>query len=54
VDELRAKGMTLHIQTPEESAVWKAAMQPPVVEAFLRSAGDGGRRALDLLGQLTA
>lgn len=54
VDELRAKGMTLHIQTPEESAVWKAAMQPPVIEAFLRSAGEGGRRALDLLGQLTA
>lgn len=54
VDELRAKGMTLHIQTPEESAAWKAAMQPPVIEAFLRSAGDGGRRALDLLGQLAA
>jgi C4-dicarboxylate-binding protein DctP len=54
VDELRAKGMTLHIQTPEEAAVWKAAMQPPVIEAFLRSAGDGGRRALDLLGQIAA
>ncbi|MCK8785800.1 TRAP transporter substrate-binding protein DctP [Roseomonas sp. NAR14] len=50
--ELRAKGMTIHEQTPAESEAWKAAMQPPVIQAFLRQAPEGGRRILDLLGAL--
>lgn len=52
VTELRERGMTLHMQTPEESATWSAAMQQPVVDAFLRMAPEGGKRALDLLQQL--
>jgi C4-dicarboxylate-binding protein DctP len=54
VGELRAKGMTIHEQTAEEQAAWKAAMQPPVLDAFRRAAPDGGQRILDLLGALTA
>jgi C4-dicarboxylate-binding protein DctP len=54
VGELRAKGMTIHVQTPEEQATWRAAMQPPVIEAFRRAAPEGGGRILDLLGALSA
>lgn len=49
---LRERGMTLHIQTPEEAAAWRAAMQPPVLQAFLRAAPEGGQRALDLFQAL--
>ena len=52
LEELRARGMVLHLQTPEETEAWRAAMQPPVVEAFLRQAPEGGRRVLDLLQAL--
>lgn len=48
-DELRAKGMTIHMQTPEEAAQWRAQMQPPVIEAFLKFAPEGGQRVIDLL-----
>jgi C4-dicarboxylate-binding protein DctP len=44
--------MTLHIQTDAEVAAWRAAMQPPVLEAFLRLAPDNGRRAIELLRAL--
>lgn len=52
VGELRARGMTIHQQTPAETAAWKAVMQKPVIDAFLRVAPEGGQRALDLLAQL--
>ena len=52
VGELRAKGMTIHEQTPEEAETWKARMQPPVIEAFLRLAPENGRRVLDLMQAL--
>ncbi|MGQ0662626.1 MAG: TRAP transporter substrate-binding protein [Pseudomonadota bacterium] len=52
VRQLRDKGMTLHLQTPAESETWKAAMQKPVMDAFLKAAGDDGRRLLDLLNKL--
>jgi C4-dicarboxylate-binding protein DctP len=54
VGELRAKGMTIHEQTPAESATWKAAMQQPVVDAFLRLAPEGGRRSIELLDAIPA
>jgi TRAP-type C4-dicarboxylate transport system substrate-binding protein len=54
VGELRAKGMTIHEQTMEEQAIWKAAMQPPVLEAFRRAAPDGAPRILELLAALSA
>jgi C4-dicarboxylate-binding protein DctP len=47
--ELRAKGMTIHEQTPAEAAIWRAAMQQPVIDAFLRIAPEGGPRILELL-----
>lgn len=49
---LRERGMTVHLQTPEESATWRAAMQPAVLQAFLRAAPEGGQRALDLFQAL--
>jgi C4-dicarboxylate-binding protein DctP len=52
VGELRAKGMQIHEQTPAESEAWKAVMQRPVLDAFLRAAPEGGQRMLDLLAQL--
>ncbi|WP_137176334.1 TRAP transporter substrate-binding protein DctP [Roseomonas sp. AR75] len=54
VGELRAKGMTIHEQTPAESATWRAAMQQPVIDAFLRLAPQGGPRALELLRAIPA
>ena len=52
VAELRARGMTLHEQSAAETASWRAAMNPPVVQAFLKQAPEGGRRILDLLQAL--
>ncbi|MCC5618895.1 TRAP transporter substrate-binding protein DctP [Nostoc sp. CHAB 5836] len=52
--ELRARGMTIHEQTPAELATWRAAMQPPVIEAFLRIAPEGGNRILELLRGIPA
>jgi C4-dicarboxylate-binding protein DctP len=54
VGELRAKGMTVHEQTAAESATWRAAMQQPVVDAFLRIAPDGGPRSIELLRGIPA
>jgi hypothetical protein len=41
--------MQIHVQTPAEQATWKAAMQKPVVDAFLKSAPQDGQKTLDLL-----
>lgn len=40
IDQLQEAGMTLHIQTPEESEAFRAVMQPPVMEAFIDSSPD--------------
>jgi C4-dicarboxylate-binding protein DctP len=50
--QLKAKGMQIHVQTPEEQAAWRAAMQQPVVDAFLKSAPQDGPKILDLLKAL--
>jgi len=50
--ELRARGMTLHEQTAAEVATWRGAMQPPVLEAYLRMAPEAGPRSLELLRTL--
>jgi TRAP-type C4-dicarboxylate transport system substrate-binding protein len=52
IGELRAKNMTIHEQTSQEAEAWKARMQPPVLEAFLRLAPENGRRVLDLMQAL--
>jgi C4-dicarboxylate-binding protein DctP len=49
VGELRAKGMTVHEQTPEQVAQWRDAMQKPVMDAFLKLTPENGPRLLDLL-----
>jgi C4-dicarboxylate-binding protein DctP len=50
--QLKAKGMQIHVQTPEEEATWRAAMQKPVLDAFLKSAPQDGRKILDLVNKL--
>ncbi|WP_328702850.1 TRAP transporter substrate-binding protein DctP [Arenibaculum pallidiluteum] len=52
VGRLRDKTMRIRIQTPEETAAWKDAMQRPVLDAFLKSAPESGPRILELLGRL--
>jgi C4-dicarboxylate-binding protein DctP len=52
VVQLREKGMQLHMQTPAEAAAWKAAMQQPVMDAFLKAAPQDGPKLLDLLNKL--
>ena len=52
VGELREKGMTIHEQTPAEAEQWKAVMQRPVIDAFLRSAPEGGPRLIELLNRV--
>lgn len=42
-DVLREGGMTLHIQTPEETAEWKKAMMQPALDAFIASSPDAAR-----------
>jgi TRAP-type C4-dicarboxylate transport system substrate-binding protein len=50
--QLREKGMTIHYQTPQEVEIWKTAMQGPVIEAFLKSAPEGGAKIIDLINKL--
>jgi C4-dicarboxylate-binding protein DctP len=50
--QLREKGMQLHIQTPAEAEAWKAAMQKPVLDAYLKAAPQDGQKLLDLLSRL--
>jgi C4-dicarboxylate-binding protein DctP len=50
--ELKARGMTVHEQTPAEAADWAGKMRQPVADAFLRLAPEGGARAIELLSAL--
>ena len=50
--QLKDKGMTIHVQTPQEQEAWKAAMQKPVIDAFLKSAPQDGPKILELLKAL--
>lgn len=52
VDQLREKGMTLKVHTPAEAAVWKAAMQKPVMDAFLKAAAQDGPKLIELINKL--
>jgi len=51
VKDLQAKGMTLHMQPPAEQEVWKAAMQKPVLDAFVKASPDG-QKLIDLMKKL--
>jgi C4-dicarboxylate-binding protein DctP len=50
--DLAAKGMTLHVQTPQEQAAWRAVMEKPVVDAFVKSAPEGGPKIIELLQKI--
>jgi TRAP-type C4-dicarboxylate transport system substrate-binding protein len=52
VGTLREKGMTIHIQTPEETAAWKAIMQKPVMDEFVRLAPQDGPKLIDAVAKL--
>ncbi len=52
VEQLKAKGMQLTIHTPEQEEVWKKAMQPPVIKAFIDSTGDEGKKLIELMNKL--
>ena len=52
VKELQEKGMALHIQNAGEIAAWKAAMQKPVIDAFLKAAPQDGAKLIELLNKL--
>jgi hypothetical protein len=44
--------MTLHVQTPQEQETWRAAMEKPVRDAFLKTAPEGGARIIELMQKL--
>jgi C4-dicarboxylate-binding protein DctP len=50
--DLKAKGMVLHVQSPQERETWRAAMEKPVRDAFLKSAPEGGAKIIELLQKL--
>ncbi len=44
--------MTLKIHNDAEAAVWKAVMQKPVMDAFLKASPTDGQKLIDLLNKL--
>ena len=52
VRQLQEKGMTLHMQTAEEIAAWKAKMQQPVLDAFLEASPQDGKKIIELVNKL--
>lgn len=51
IDQLREKGMELHVHTAEEAATWARAMQPPVMEAF-KASSDDAATLIELVNRL--
>jgi TRAP-type C4-dicarboxylate transport system substrate-binding protein len=52
VRQLREKGMTLKIHNAQEAAVWRNAMQKPVLDAFLKAAPKDGPKLVEALNKL--
>ncbi len=52
IGQLREKGMEIHMLPPAEIEAWKAKMQQPVIDAFLKITPDGGAKILELLKKL--
>jgi C4-dicarboxylate-binding protein DctP len=48
-DQLREKGMAVHIHTPEEIAALRAVMGPAFSQAFAAEAGDSGKELMALI-----
>ena len=51
IDEL-SKKMTIHIQTPEEEAAWRAVMVQPVLDYYQSKTGKAGEELISLIEQL--
>jgi TRAP-type C4-dicarboxylate transport system substrate-binding protein len=49
---LREKGMTVHELTPAEIATWRARIQKPVMDEYIKIAGADGQKMLDALAKL--
>ncbi len=52
IRDLKAKGMELIVHTPEQAEVWKKAMQPPVMKAFVDGTGEDGKKLIELMNKL--
>ncbi|MEP6657747.1 MAG: TRAP transporter substrate-binding protein DctP [Betaproteobacteria bacterium] len=50
--DLQVKGMTMHVQSAQERQTWMGAMRKPVVDAFLKSAPEGGAKVIELMDKL--
>ena len=50
--QLQDKGMQLTVHGPSQIETWKAAMQKPVMDAFIKAAPEGGPALIDLLSKL--
>ncbi|HSE79783.1 MAG TPA: TRAP transporter substrate-binding protein DctP [Alphaproteobacteria bacterium] len=52
IKQLQDKGMQLKIHNAQEAAAWKASMQKPVLDAFLKAAPKDGPRLIEALNKL--
>ena len=53
-DQLRGKGMQVHIHTPAEMAAFKAAMLPAFDAEFDKSTGGTGKALLESIERMTS
>jgi len=51
-DQLREKGMKVHIHTADEIAVMKARMGPAFDKAFAEAAGEDGKKLLEMIARM--
>lgn len=51
-DQLRDKGMKVHVHTPEEIAAMKAIMDPAFSKAFDEATGGNGQKLLDMISNM--
>ncbi|MBA3448326.1 MAG: TRAP transporter substrate-binding protein DctP [Pseudaminobacter sp.] len=51
-DQLREKGVTIHIATDEENEAFRAAMQPDFAKAFAEETGEDGEKLLELIEKI--
>jgi C4-dicarboxylate-binding protein DctP len=51
-DQLREKGMKVHVHTDDEIAAMKAVMGPAFDKAFAKATGDDGKKLLDMISKM--
>ncbi|KAA2238217.1 TRAP transporter substrate-binding protein DctP [Salinarimonas soli] len=52
VDELKKRGMNLHVNSAADDETWKKSMQKPVLDEFLKAAPSDGQKLLDAIDKL--